>query len=56
MRWTGNVPLPLITPVVTIPKTAVLSVRSCSFADVIPIIPYGHGARLGLSLAVYGEL
>ncbi|KIP05485.1 hypothetical protein PHLGIDRAFT_119783 [Phlebiopsis gigantea 11061_1 CR5-6] len=41
---------------VTIPKTAVLSVRSCSFAEVIPVVPYGHGARLGLSLAVYGEL
>lgn len=42
--------------VATIPKAAVLSVRVCAFADAIPIIPYGHGARLALSLALYGEL
>lgn len=42
--------------VVTIPKTAVLSVRSCTLSDDIPFVPCGHGAHLGLALALYGEL
>lgn len=43
-------------PVVTIPKTAVLSVRSCTITEMIPHAPVGHGAHLALSLAVYSEM
>ncbi|KAI0080163.1 SET domain-containing protein [Panus rudis PR-1116 ss-1] len=41
---------------VTIPKSAILSVRSCSFSGSIPFAPYGQAAQLGLALAVYIEL
>ncbi|KAL4072916.1 hypothetical protein V8B97DRAFT_276735 [Scleroderma yunnanense] len=41
---------------VYIPKTAVLSAKSCFFAPQITPIPYGHGAQLTLALALYGEL
>ncbi|KAG6333543.1 hypothetical protein ID866_5554 [Astraeus odoratus] len=41
---------------VYIPKSAVLSVRSCFFSAKIIPIPYGHGAQLSLALALYGEL
>ncbi|KAI0704382.1 hypothetical protein BC835DRAFT_1239552, partial [Cytidiella melzeri] len=44
------------TTLVTIPKRAVLSARSCGLSVDIPLVPYGHGALLGLSLAVYSEL
>ncbi|KAI9461470.1 hypothetical protein HD554DRAFT_1511990 [Boletus coccyginus] len=41
---------------VYIPKTAVLSVKSCFFSRHISSVPYGHGAHLSLALALYGEL
>ncbi|KAH0836586.1 hypothetical protein J3R83DRAFT_8286 [Lanmaoa asiatica] len=41
---------------VYIPKTAVLSVKSCFFSQHISSVPYGHGAHLSLALALYGEL
>ncbi|OBZ71035.1 N-lysine methyltransferase SETD6 [Grifola frondosa] len=41
---------------VSIPKTAILSVRSCSIAERIPFVPYGHGATLALSLGLYYEI
>jgi hypothetical protein len=43
-------------PVVRIPKSAVLSVKSCSLSDSITPEPYGHEAHLALSLALYGEM
>ncbi|EKM50380.1 uncharacterized protein PHACADRAFT_263649 [Phanerochaete carnosa HHB-10118-sp] len=48
-------PIDSHTTLVTIPKATVLSARSCALADAIPIVPYGHAARLALSLALYGE-
>ncbi|KAI0343151.1 hypothetical protein BDW22DRAFT_1241279 [Trametopsis cervina] len=41
---------------VSIPKHAILSVRSCTLASEIPFVPYGYGAQLCLSLALYSEL
>ncbi|PPQ67954.1 hypothetical protein CVT26_005834 [Gymnopilus dilepis] len=41
---------------VRIPKAAVLSVRSCSLSNYIPFSPYGVGAQLTLSLALYVEI
>ena len=41
--------------VVVIPKSAVLSTRSCTLADHIPHAPYGHDATLTLALALYSE-
>jgi len=41
--------------VVVIPKSAVLSARSCTLADHIPHAPYGHDATLTLALALYSE-
>ncbi|KAF8449112.1 hypothetical protein L210DRAFT_3523911 [Boletus edulis BED1] len=41
---------------VYIPKTAVLSVKSCFFSQHISAVPCGHGAHLSLALALYGEL
>ena len=41
--------------VVVIPKSAVLSTRSCTLADHIPHAPYGHDATLTLALALYAE-
>ena len=43
-------------PVVSIPKTAVLSIKNCSLAEHIPQVIYGKEAQLGLALALYGEL
>jgi hypothetical protein len=40
---------------VVIPKSAVLSTRSCTLADHIPHAPYGHDATLTLALALYSE-
>ena len=42
--------------VVSIPKTALLSVRSCALAEHIPFAPVGHAAHLSLALALYTEL
>jgi hypothetical protein len=42
--------------VVRIAKDSVLSTRSCSLADYIPPVPYGLGAQIALSLALYGEM
>jgi hypothetical protein len=42
-------------PVVVIPKSAVLSARSCTLADHIPHAPYGHDATLTLAFALYSE-
>ena len=41
--------------VVVIPKSAVLSTRSCTLADHIPHAPCGHDATLALALALYSE-
>ncbi|TDL23656.1 hypothetical protein BD410DRAFT_144197 [Rickenella mellea] len=41
---------------VYIPKSAVLSVRSCSLSAHIDPVLYGTGATLALALAVHGEL
>lgn len=41
--------------VVQIPKSAVLSVKSCSLGYLIPPNPYGRGAQLALSMALYLE-
>jgi hypothetical protein len=41
--------------VVVIPKSAVLSTRSCALAQHIPHAPYGHDATLTLALALYSE-
>jgi stringent starvation protein B len=41
--------------VVRIPKTAVLSVKSCSVSEHIPFEIHGLGAQLGLSFALYSE-
>ncbi|OJT05111.1 Ribosomal lysine N-methyltransferase 3, partial [Trametes pubescens] len=40
----------------SIPKSAILSVRTCALAGQIPGAPYGHGAALALSLALYSEI
>ena len=42
--------------VVKIPKEVVLSVRTCFLAEHITFIPYGVGAQLSLSLALYSEM
>ncbi|TBU29243.1 hypothetical protein BD311DRAFT_274879 [Dichomitus squalens] len=39
-----------------IPKTSVLSVRTCTLAHQISWHPYGHGSVLALSFALYSEL
>jgi len=44
-----------MSAVVVIPKSAVLSARSCTLADQIPHAPYGHDATLTLALALYSE-
>ncbi|KAH9967334.1 hypothetical protein BC827DRAFT_1173307 [Russula dissimulans] len=41
--------------VVVIPKSAVLSARSCELTGHIPHAPYGHDATLTLALALYSE-
>ncbi|KAI0671638.1 SET domain-containing protein [Trametes maxima] len=49
---------PILHPqtVASIPKSAILSVRSCTLAEHIQPIPYGHGATLSLSFALYSEM
>ncbi|KAI0635839.1 SET domain-containing protein [Trametes polyzona] len=49
---------PILHPqtVASIPKPSILSVRSCSLSEQIQGIPYGHGAVLSLSLALYSEI
>ncbi|KAH9923744.1 SET domain-containing protein, partial [Epithele typhae] len=42
--------------VATIPKAAILSVRTCSLTSLIPWVPYGHAATLALSFALYSEM
>jgi len=53
------------TTLVTIPKSSILSIRSCSLSQIlagafhsrgIGIPPYGHEAKLALALALYSEL
>lgn len=39
-----------------IPEEAILSVRTCSLANHIPIVSYGLGSQLSLSLALYVEM
>jgi len=46
----------LLFAVVKIRKDAVLSVRTCSLAQYISFVPYGLGAQLSLSLALYAEM
>ncbi|KZT13317.1 SET domain-containing protein [Laetiporus sulphureus 93-53] len=48
--------IPLHTIVASIPKSAILSVRSSVLAHSIPPAPYGHSARLALALALYAEI
>jgi hypothetical protein len=48
--------LHLANPVVHIPKSTVLSVKSSSKSEHIAAEPYGHGAHLALALAVYIEV
>ncbi|TFK82917.1 SET domain-containing protein [Polyporus arcularius HHB13444] len=42
--------------VAAIPKSAVLSVRTCTLSEQISWVPYGHGAVLAMSLALYSEI
>ncbi|KAH9939052.1 SET domain-containing protein, partial [Epithele typhae] len=42
--------------VATIPKAAILSVRTSSLTSHIAWVPYGHGATLALSFALYSEM
>ncbi|KAI0697097.1 hypothetical protein C8T65DRAFT_813958 [Cerioporus squamosus] len=42
--------------VAVVPKSAVLSVRTCVLSEQISWVPYGHGAVLALSLALYSEI
>ncbi|KAI0927737.1 hypothetical protein AcW2_003948 [Taiwanofungus camphoratus] len=51
-----HAPIPPRTTLVTIPKTALLSARSCALSAHIPLVPCGHGAHLALALAVYTEI
>ncbi|KAG1746732.1 uncharacterized protein EDB91DRAFT_111339 [Suillus paluster] len=41
---------------VRIPKTSILSTKSCFLSQGITSAPYGHGAHLALALALYGEI
>lgn len=51
----ANDPIMSDQSLVVIPKSAVLSARSCTLADHIPHAPYGHDATLTLALALYSE-
>ncbi|KAI0833381.1 SET domain-containing protein [Trametes gibbosa] len=42
--------------VASIPKSAILSVRSCALAQQIRWEPYGHSATLALAFALYSEI
>ncbi|KDR75526.1 hypothetical protein GALMADRAFT_140168 [Galerina marginata CBS 339.88] len=48
--------IPPKATLVKIAKDAVLSVRNCSLARLIPFNPYGRGAQLSLSIALYVEI
>lgn len=41
---------------VTIPKSCILSIKSCALSDFITPVTYGREAQLGLAIGVYGEL
>ncbi|EDR00548.1 uncharacterized protein LACBIDRAFT_313279 [Laccaria bicolor S238N-H82] len=47
--------IPQDATLVRITKDSVLSTRSCSLADHIPPVPYGLGAQIALSMALYGS-
>ncbi|KAI0326642.1 SET domain-containing protein [Cubamyces sp. BRFM 1775] len=42
--------------VASIPKSSILSVRTCALAEHISFVPHGHGATLSLALALYSEI
>ncbi|KAI0661641.1 hypothetical protein C8Q70DRAFT_910421 [Cubamyces menziesii] len=48
--------IPLAQTVASIPKSSILSVRTCALAEHISFVPYGHGATLSLALALYSEM
>ncbi|CCM03037.1 uncharacterized protein FIBRA_05154 [Fibroporia radiculosa] len=48
--------IPPNNTLVSIPKSAILSVRACSAAERISFVPYGHDAQLALALALHIEL
>ncbi|KAI0649219.1 SET domain-containing protein [Trametes meyenii] len=54
----SNSSKPILHPqtVASIPKSAILSVRSCALAEHIQPVHYGHGATLSLTLALYSEI
>lgn len=49
-------PVIYLLRVVRIPKHAVLSTKNCTLSPYIPASPYGPGAQLALSLALYTEM
>ncbi|KAL9712231.1 hypothetical protein Ac2012v2_005309 [Leucoagaricus gongylophorus] len=51
-----NEPIPPNVALVRIPNHAVLSVRSCSLSEYIPIALHGWDAQLGLAFALYSEI
>ncbi|KAI0272662.1 hypothetical protein BC834DRAFT_857817 [Gloeopeniophorella convolvens] len=51
----GSGPIVPAQSLVVIPKSAVLSPRTCALAAHIPPAPYGHDATLALALALYSE-
>ncbi|KAH9975875.1 hypothetical protein BGW80DRAFT_67865 [Lactifluus volemus] len=51
----ANRPISPKQSLVVIPKSAVLSTRSCALANHIPHAPYGQDATLALALALYSE-
>ncbi|KIM35325.1 hypothetical protein M413DRAFT_79504 [Hebeloma cylindrosporum] len=53
--FSANKFIPPNTTLVRIPKTSILSVRTCSLAGVVPFNPYGLGAQLSASLALLGN-
>ncbi|KAA1468756.1 SET domain-containing protein [Dentipellis sp. KUC8613] len=48
--------IPCPSSLVTIPKSAVLSAKSCFLSALINHVPYGIGAHLALAFAVHSEL
>ncbi|TFY72295.1 hypothetical protein EVG20_g706 [Dentipellis fragilis] len=52
----GCAPIPCPSSLVTIPKSAVLSAKSCFLSALINHVPYGIGAHLALAFAVHSEL
>ena len=56
-KLTADKLIPFCLPtVVSIPKSTVLSVKTCALAEHVPQVTYGRDAQLGLALALYGEL